>query len=110
MANRRSTIEFISVVEPILKKLEISGFDIRAVVNGAIVAFDKLSGDEQKNAIAEANQAPGQPEKTSDIKDIVQNLSHCVKYQILSVEDQKEVEKLRKLLGPEKTKKKRKTS
>ena len=55
MANRRTTIELTDLTQPILESLELAGFDVRAIFNGAIVAFNSLSGDEQKQAIAEAN-------------------------------------------------------
>lgn len=55
MANRRSTVQFTDVTEPLLKQLEDSGFDIRSCVNGALVVFSNLTGDEQKDAISKAN-------------------------------------------------------
>lgn len=55
MANRRSTVQFTDVTEPILKQFELAGFDIKSVVNGGLVVLNKLTGDEQKQAIVEAN-------------------------------------------------------
>ena len=55
MVKKRTTVEIFQTVRPILDQFEQCGFDIKSVINGAIVAFDKLSGDDQKTAIAEAN-------------------------------------------------------
>lgn len=63
MANRRSTVQFTDVTEPLLKQLEDSGFDIRSCVNGALVVFSNLSGDEQKEAITKANGSGLEPLK-----------------------------------------------
>jgi hypothetical protein len=54
MTNRRTTIELTHQTEPILTALETAGFDIRAIFNGALLAFSLLSGDEQKLNIANA--------------------------------------------------------
>jgi hypothetical protein len=54
MGNRRTTIELTPQTEPILAMLEQAGFDIRRIFNGALLAFNHLSGDEQKSHIAEA--------------------------------------------------------
>jgi len=78
MANRRSTIEFTDITEPLLEELELSGFDIRGIVNGGIFIFSKMSGDKQKEAIAEANstipeQSKQEPQTLRDVfKNIVQ--------------------------------------
>jgi len=54
MGNRRTTIELTPQTEPILASLEQGGFDIRAIFNGALLAFSYLCGDEQKASIAES--------------------------------------------------------
>jgi len=108
MANRRSTVEFTDVIEPLLAELEISGFDIRAVVNAGILLFSKLSGDQQKQAIAEANGANPdvEPEKSmqealAKIKQIIEIEKECpgTISQIMSKEDCARFDQFRRLMS-----------
>ena len=55
MNNRRTTVEFTESTEPLVAQLEQSGFDVRAIINGALIVFNQLPGDAQKRAIAIAN-------------------------------------------------------
>jgi len=43
------------LVKPILDELEVAGFSLKNIVNAGVLLFSKLSGDEQKTAIAAAN-------------------------------------------------------
>ena len=49
MPIRRTTIEFTETIEPLLKDLEIGGFDLKNICNGGVMALSRLTGDGQKN-------------------------------------------------------------
>jgi len=57
MVNRRLTFELTNTTEPLMEEFEL-GSDIRHIINGAIITFSKLSGNEQKQAIIEAKVPP----------------------------------------------------
>jgi len=119
MTIRRSTIVFTEVTSPILGKLKGEGFDLRSVINGALIAFNKLNGDEQKRAIAEANGLDAKQEKvtgeapqtapvdkkkvlTDAIKNITKlNIDKTTRIKIIDGEEQDLINKLRGLLGPD---------
>lgn len=118
MANRRSTIEFTDITEPLLKELELSGFDIRGIVNGGIFIFSKISGDKQKEAIAGANntipeQSKQKPQTLRDVfKNIIQKAKEQQKDQIelprtvIQITPADERSDWFKALGPESSKQK----
>jgi len=110
MSNRRSTVEFTDVTEPLLAKLDACGFDVRAIVNGGIVAFNKLTGDQQKTAISEANGVEiADPSETA-----AESARYCIKtmqslsekdraiaFQFLSVEESRAIKEMLDALNPE---------
>ncbi len=117
MAKRRSTVEFTDIIAPLLKELELSGFDIKSIVNGGVLLFSKLSGDEQKHAIAEANgvQLEYSPKKDlRDVFNIIKQLTETEKQQpgtvfrILGPDEQKTLDEFRKIIGPSSEERKKK--
>lgn len=118
MANRRSTVEFTEVVEPLLAALLIGGFDIKSIVNGGIVAFFRLSGDEQKAAIAEANGAKPNASPKKSLQEALNKIKQVVEIekdqpgtivQIMSQEECASFDEFRRLVGPKSKKQKKKT-
>jgi hypothetical protein len=109
MSNRRATIEFTDVTKMVLKQLEASGFNVRVIVNGAILAFGKLSGDEQKDAITKAfeekNNHPRQQlrDAMAFIKEMVdiERQQPGTIYRVLDNDEQKVLDEFRKLVSPE---------
>jgi len=84
MPNRRTTFELTDITEPLLSELELMGFDVRSALNGALTAFTRLNGDDQKQAIAEANGA----EITDPAEQAAVHARVCMKiYQSLSTKD-----------------------
>lgn len=115
MANRRSTVEFTDVTEPILSELEIAGFDIRGIINGSIIAFSRLNGDDQKEAIAEAVGEVSTHKTYYKAVAVIKDMAEVEKAEpgtvvkVLSKADHAEFEQLCKLLGPEPKKQKKKS-
>ena len=110
MANRRSTVYFTDVIEPLLRELEMSGFNLKAIVNGGIFLFSKLSGDEQKKAIAKANALP---QSKSSQKEALKNAIKVIKemteverqqpgtiYRVLNIDEQQAIDDFRKAISP----------
>ena len=88
-------------------------FSLKAIVSAGVVLFDKLSGDEQKQAITEANRANKEaiplPLETPNISQSIEDVTYYVKFKLPSPEEQKKLSELRKMLGPEPKKRKKKT-
>jgi len=103
MVTRRSTIEFSDLIEPILKDLELSGFDLKSIVNAGILTFSRLNGDEQKQSIKEVNgmniDEPGVEQLKAGLK-FANKAGFSETMNILNAEEREAVRQLRRALGP----------
>jgi len=121
MAAKREQI-FWKNIWPIAERLEKS-FTLKAICSASILLFDKLTGDGQKEAIAEASDINQHIKSSKDeTKESVQNAIQMLKdmveverqqpgtvYRVLTHEEQAVLDDFRKAFGPElKQKKKRK--
>jgi len=88
-------------------------FGLKNILSAALLLFGKLSDTEQKQAITEANGAkkeampPTAPEYV-DINKAIDDVTYYVKFKLPSAEEQKKLRELRKMLGPESKKQKKK--
>jgi len=87
-------------------------FGLKNIISGGLILFGRLSADEQKAIIAEANGAKKLPPPTApeyvDIDKAIEDLTYYVKFKLPSPEEQKKLSELRKELGPEPKKQKKK--
>jgi len=119
MTKKRLTIEFNQAIAPLLKELKVCGFDTKDVANAGVLLFSRLSGDEQKQAIVEAQGqavAQGQPkaikskvkskQKPDDLEAALEKVKDAilpqpgVKVKVLSAEESRMVAEIRKAFAP----------
>ncbi len=55
MSSTRYNLNFSEISRPLVVELHNQGFGIRDILNAGVLAFYRLTSDEQKAAIAEAN-------------------------------------------------------
>jgi len=114
MAAKREQV-FWKGVWPIVERLE-KAFSLKAICSAGVLLFDKLSGDEQKQAIAEANEAkiiPTQKKALHNAIQIIKEMAEVEKqqpgtiYRVLAPAEQKIVDDFIKAVSPESQKQKK---
>ena len=122
MENKNPTTVRLTKVAQKAKDKLVPIYGLKRVLSAGLVLFDKLSSDEQKQAIAEAN-APGPPKtgkipytKPKTLREAVRNIVESTKQTgqepgtviQISKSDEKLWDELKRFVGPEPKKKKAK--
>jgi len=117
MAAKREQVLW-ETVWPIAKQLE-KAFSLKAICSAGVFLFDQLSGDEQKQAIAQVNEAEAVSSPKKSLQDTIDSIKEMLEvekqqpgtiYKVLSFEQQKIVDEFIKTVAPAPTQKKRRKS
>jgi len=83
MSSTRYNLNFSEVSRPLVAKLNSQGFDIRDILNAGVLAFFRLTSDEQKNIIAEVNAKPAKELEShlATLRDVLKDIVRKTKEQ-----------------------------
>lgn len=103
MAKEKHTTVNLSENAQLIKDDLAPVFGLKNILSAGLILFGKLSSDEQKKIIAQANKKTSLDKSKSEptISECIQIVSQYVRYHIPSEDEARLIQSLRKQLGPE---------
>ena len=112
MASRAQTF-LTKYATPVAEDLLLKIGSFKVMISAGVIALSKLSADQREQAISEANGANKEiaepPLRKVNIGQSIEDVTYYVKFKLPSPEEQKKLSELRKELGPELKKRRKKT-
>ncbi len=103
MAREKHTTVNLTENSQLIKTELAPVFGLKNILSAGLILFGRLSSDDQKKIIAEANKKPSldKSQKEPTITECIQIVSQYVRYHIPSEDEAMLIQSLRKQLGPD---------